>query len=205
MVDKGELKEIDKLIFSSGDTYVVDDETGGIIWLWHGKNASPDEKGTAAAIAKKLDEGRGKNSKVVAIDQGDFGADAQRFKTLCMEAGGLKVVDKNIAESFLSHWEKEKVPPILFKVSSEEVGGDINAMEYVQVELKKESLDPDDVMILFVPDEDKTYVWVGSGANVREKIKGGQVARSFDKDMPGVQDEIFIDEGDEPEDFWKHF
>lgn len=205
MVQSGELVEIDALVFSSGDSYVVDDETERVIWLWHGINASPDEKGSAAAIAKKWDEKRGKASRVITIDQGDATDDAHRFKKKCAELGGLKIVDKNIAESFLTHWEKEKTPPMLFKVSSEEVGGDINAMEYIQVELKRENLDSDDVMLLFIPDEDKTYIWVGKGANVKEKIKGGQVARSFDKDMPGVQDEIFIEDGDEPDEFWSYF
>ncbi|MHA1792289.1 MAG: hypothetical protein ACTSVI_06560 [Promethearchaeota archaeon] len=202
-IEKGELKKIDKLIFSTGDSYLLDD--GNNIWLWHGMNASVDEKGSAAALAKKIDEERGKESRVITIDQGDTTENAIKFKKICAELGGLKIMDKNIAESFLTHFEKEKTPPILFKISGEEVGGDINAMEYIQVERKKENLDPDDVMLLFVPDEDKTYVWIGSGASVKEKVKGGQVARQFDKDMPGVQDEIFINEGEEPEEFWKYF
>ncbi|MHA1715595.1 MAG: hypothetical protein ACTSXP_08110, partial [Promethearchaeota archaeon] len=196
MINKGELQEIDKLIFSSGDSYIVDD--GSKIWLWHGKNASVDEKETAAVTAKKLDDERGGRAKIITVEQGEFSADARRFKAFCSEHGGLKVMDKNLAESFLVHYEKEKIPPSLFKVSSEEFEG-INSIEYVQVDLKKENLDSDDVMLLFVPNEDKTYIWVGKGANVKEKVRGGQIARQFDKDLPGVQQEIFIDEGEEPD------
>lgn len=208
MINKGELKELpeQKAVFSSGDSYLVDSvDIDGNIWLWHGKNASPDEKGTAAAAAKKLDDEKGGKPKVITIDQDDFTPNSRRFRSLCNEhLEGLMIVEKNLAESFLVHYEKEKVPPSLFKVSSEEFET-INDIQYVQVPLKKESLDPDDVMLLFIPDEDKTYVWAGSQANVKEKVTGGKIARQFDKKMPGVQEEIFIDQGDEPEEFWSYF
>ena len=202
-VVKGELEEIDKFVFTSGDSYVVDD--GDTIWLWHGKNASVDEKATAATSAERIDEDtRGGKAKVIALDQGEFSANMRRFKALAGDEG-LLVLDKNIAESFLKKVEKPIEEPLLFKVSSEEVGGDINAIEYVQVPLDKSNLDPDDCMLLFVPMEETTYVWVGSKANIKEKVTAGKVARQFDKNRAGVQKEIFIDEGDEPDDFWKQF
>ena len=203
MVEKGELVEIDKFVFSSGDSYVVDD--GKTIWLWHGKKASVDEKATAATSAERIDEDtRGGKAKVIALDQGDFSANMRRFKALAGD-NGLVVLDKNIAESFLKKVVVEQEPPILFKVSSEEVDGDINAIEYVQVDIAKSNLDSDDCMLLFVPMEEKTYVWVGNKANIKEKVTAGKIARQFDKNRAGVQKEIFIDEGDEPDDFWKHF
>nr|MDO8118230.1 hypothetical protein [Candidatus Sigynarchaeota archaeon] len=202
MVNKGELQEIDKLIFSSGDSYVVDE--GNTIWLWHGKNASPDEKATAAVSAKKMDDERGGKPKVIAIDQGDFTPHARRFKELCSENGGLKIMDKNIAESFLTHFTKASIPPVMFKVSSEEYGGDINAMEYVQVPAKKENLDSDDVMVLYVYDANTCFIWIGKGANVKERVVARRVAMNFEKDLPGDQKEVFMEEGEEVPDFWKY-
>lgn len=202
MIEKGTLKQQEKLVFSSGDSYIVDDDK--IIWLWHGKNASPDERGSAAAHAKKMDDERGGKPKVIAIDQDDFTADARRFKALCGEHGGLIIVDKDLAESFLTKVEKRSMPPVLFKISSEEFGGDINAMESVQVPAKKENLDSDDVMVLWVHDANTTYVWTGKNSNVKERVVARRVAMNVEKEFPGDQKEVFIEEGEEPLEFWTY-
>lgn len=201
MIEGGKEKEIPGLVFTTGDSYIVDNDD--IIWIWHGKNASVDEKATAAAIAKKIDDSRGGKPKVIAIDQGDETADHARFKALCGELGGLKIVDKDIAESFLRKVVKEHQPPALFKISSEEAGGNINAVEFVQVPAKKENLDPDDCFVLWVPEINTTFIWVGEQSNVKERVLAGQLARKFDKDTPGVQKEVFVDQGKEPSNFLK--
>ncbi|MBN2152188.1 MAG: hypothetical protein JW839_12125 [Candidatus Lokiarchaeota archaeon] len=201
IVEKGTEKEIPSLVFTTGDSYIVDN--GDVIWLWHGNNASVDEKGSAAAIAKKMDDARGGKPKVIAIDQGDDTPDAKKFKALCSEQGGLKIVEKDLAESFLKRVVKENQPPALFKVSSEEAGGNINAVEFVQVPAKKENLDPDDCMVLWVPEINTSFIWVGEQSNVKERVLAGQLARKFDKDTPGVQKEVFVDQGQEPANFMK--
>jgi len=201
MIEKGVEKEIPGLVFTTGDSYIVDNDS--IIWIWHGKNASVDEKGAAAAIAKKMDDARGGKPKVIAIDQEDNTPDHKKFKELCAEQGGLKIVDKDLAETFLKKVVKEHQPPALFKISSEEAGGNINAVEFVQVPLKKESLDPDDCMVLWVPEINTSFIWVGDQSNVKERVLAGQLARKFDKDTPGVQKEVFVDQGKEPANFMK--
>ncbi len=200
-IEKGTEKEIPSLVFTMGDSYIVDN--GEIIWIWHGKNASVDEKGSAAVIAKKIDDSRGGKPKVIAIDQEDDTPDHTKFRALCSEKGGLKIVDQNLAESFLTKHVKEHQPPVLFKISSEEAGGNINAVEFVQVPLKKESLDPDDCMVLWVPEINTSFIWVGDQSNVKERVLAGQLARKFDKDTPGVQKEVFVDQGKEPANFMK--
>jgi hypothetical protein len=201
MVEKGTEKVIPGLVFTTGDSYIVDN--GDIIWIWHGKNASVDEKGSAAAIAKKIDDSRGGKPKVIAIDQEDDTPDHKKFRVICSEQGGLKIVDKDLAESFLKKVVKAHQPPALFKVSSEEAGGNINAVEFVQVPAKKENLDPDDCMVLWVPEINTTFIWVGDQSNVKERVLAGQLARKFDKDTPGIQREIFVDQNKEPANFLK--
>jgi hypothetical protein len=200
-IEKGTEKEIPSLVFTTGDSYIVDN--GEIIWIWHGKNASVDEKGSAAVIAKKIDDSRGGKPKVIAIDQEDNTPDHTKFRALCAEQGGLKIVDQNLAESFLTKHVKEHQPPALFKISSEEAGGNINAVEFVQMPAKMASLDPDDCFVLWVPEINTSFIWVGEQSNVKERVLAGQLARKFDKDTPGVQKEVFVDQGKEPSNFLK--
>ncbi len=194
MIEKGELKKIDQAIFTSGDSYLVD--AGDKIWTWIGKTSSVDEKFTAAHLATVLDVSRRGTPKISTADEG---SEPKELKILL---GGLKIVDKDLAESLLKKVEKETWPPALFRVSSEEFET-INDIVYKQVPCKKESLDSEDVFVLDDRTNDKTYIWIGKDASVKEKVVARQIAMKFEADRAGAQDEIFIDEGEEPEDFLK--
>ena len=194
MIEKGELKKIDQAIFTSGDSYLVD--AGNKIWTWIGKSSSVDEKFTAAHLATVLDVSRRGTPKITTADEGS------EPKELRVLLGGLKIVDKDLAESLLKKVVPETWPPALYRVSSEEFET-INDIVYKQVPCKKESLDSEDVFLLDDRTNDKTYIWIGKTANVKEKVVAGQIARKFEAERAGVQDEIYVDEGEEPEDFLK--
>lgn len=191
-LEKGALKKIDQAVFTAGDTYVVD--KGNVIYVWIGKDASVDEKFSAAHVATMIDSQRGGTPKIVTIDQGH---ESKEFKLAC---GSIKVVDKDVAESILTHYEKPIEKPVLYRVSSEEYES-INDIEYIQVPLKKDSLDSEDVFLLDDRQNDNTYIWVGKTAHVKEKVVAGRVARAFDAERAGIQNEIFVTEGEEPEEF----
>lgn len=199
IVAKGELKEVNKPIFSSGDTYIVDDEK--TIYIWLGKYCSVDEKTFAAMKARELDGKRGGAAKIITLDQG------QEIKEFLQLVGGMKIVDKNLAKTMLidvdtGDWSGagEHVNT-LYRVSSEEFE-DINTMKFIQVPFKKESLDSEDCFIADLGD--KIYIWQGANTNVKEKVKAGQWARSFDAERAGSQNEVIFEEGDDSE-FMKIF
>ncbi len=200
IVDKGELKEVKKKnIFSSGDAYIVDDEK--TIYIWLGKYCSVDEKGFAAIKARELDEKRSGAAKIITLDQG------LEIKEFLQLVGGMKIVEKNLARTMLvdvntGDWSgaAEHVTA-LYRVSSEEFA-DINAMKFLQVPFKKESLDSEDCFIADLGE--KIYVWQGAKCSVKEKVKAGQWARKFDEERAGLQNEVIFEEGDDSE-FMKIF
>ncbi|MHA1266467.1 MAG: hypothetical protein ACTSRS_14630 [Candidatus Helarchaeota archaeon] len=193
-IEKGELKKIDQPVFTTGDSYLVD--AGNQIWTWIGKNSSVDEKFSAAHLATVLDVSRRGTPKITTVDQG---SEPKELKTLL---GGLKIVEKDVAETLLKKVEKEVYEPVLYRISSEEYET-INDIVYIQVPCTKESLDSEDVFLLDDRTNNKTYIWIGKDANVKEKVVAGQIARKFEAERAGVQEEIFIDEGEEPPDFKK--
>ena len=199
LIVKGELNEIKKPIFSSGDVYLVDDER--TIYVWIGNKCSVDEKTTGAAQARTLDQQRGGAAKIITVDQG---FETKEFLKLVAPMGVMKIVEKNYAKTLLkdvttgdwagfTEWRN-----ILYRVSSEEFE-DINAMKMIQVPFSKDSLESEDC---FVADlGNKVYIWQGKACTTTEKVKAGQWARSIDYDRAGLQQETIFEEGDDAEFF----
>jgi hypothetical protein len=197
-IEKGELVEIPKAIFTTGDSYVCDN--GDEIFIWIGIKSSTDEKFAAALLSKQLDEQRRGKPEIKTIEQGSEHNHPKFYKLV----SGLKIVEKDVAESLLKPVEKEVWEPVLYRVSSEEFGS-INEMIYVQVPLKWESLDSEDVFVLDDRTNDTTFIWIGNRSNVKERVVAGQIARKFEAERAGVQKEIYMDEGEEPEEFKRMF
>jgi hypothetical protein len=197
MIDQGNLSEINKLIFSAGDVYLLDDEK--TIYIWIGNKCSVDEKTTGAAQARTLDQQRGGAAKIITVDQGQ---EPKEFLKAINPMGAMKIVEKNYAKTLLKdvttgdwagfhEWKN-----VLYRVSSEEFE-DINAMKMVQVPFKKESLESEDC---FVADlGNKVYIWQGNACTTTEKVRAGQWARSIDADRAGLQQETIFEEGDDAE------
>ena len=199
LIDKGEIKEIKKPIFSSGDVYLVDDDR--TIYVWIGNKCSVDEKTAGAAQARTLDQQRGGAAKIITVDQG---FETKEFLKLVAPMGAMKIVEKNYAKTLLkdvstgdwagfTEWRN-----ILYRVSSEEFE-DINAMKMIQVPFSKNSLESEDC---FVADlGNKVFIWQGKACTTKEKVKAGQWARSIDFDRAGLQQETIFEEGDDAEFF----
>ena len=96
LVDQGELKEISKSIFSSGDVYLLDAEK--TIYVWIGNKCSVDEKTAGAAQARTLDQQRGGAAKIITVDQG---FETKEFLSLISSMGAMKIVEKNLRQSFV--------------------------------------------------------------------------------------------------------
>jgi hypothetical protein len=197
IIDQGNLKEINKPVFSSGDVYLVDDEK--IIYVWIGNKCSVDEKTAGAAQARTLDQQRGGAAKIITVDQGQ---ESNEFVKSISTLGAMKIVEKNYAKTLLkdvttgdwagfTEWRN-----ILYRVSAEEFE-DINAMKMVQVPFKKESLDSEDCFIADLGN--KVYIWQGNACTVSERVRAGQWARAIDADRAGLQQETIYEEGDDAE------
>ncbi|TFF85357.1 MAG: hypothetical protein EU518_01280 [Promethearchaeota archaeon] len=195
LVDKGELKEINKPVFSTGDVYILDNNH--TIYVWIGSKCSVDEKTSGAAQARTLDQERGGAAKIITIDQGQETAD---FLKLITDMGAMKIVNKNIAKTMLKDvftgdyagFTEHK--NVLYRVSSEEFE-DINTMKMVQVPYSEDSLDSEDCFVMDLGT--KVYVWQGNACNVKEKVRAGQWARKIDVDRAGSQNEEIFEEGDD--------
>ncbi|MFX1279624.1 MAG: hypothetical protein ACFFA3_09415 [Promethearchaeota archaeon] len=197
LIDQGELKEIRKPIFSSGDVYLLDAEK--TIFIWIGNKCSVDEKTSGAAQARTLDQQRGGAAKIITVDQG---FETKEFLTLIAPMGVMKIVEKNYAKTLLkdvttgdfaqfNEWKN-----ILYRVSSEEFE-DINAMKMIQVPFSNNSLESEDC---FVADlGNKVYIWQGNACTVTEKVRAGQWARSIDAERAGLQQETIFEEDDDAE------
>ncbi len=197
IVDKLELKEINKPVFSTGDVYLLDDEA--TIFIWIGAKCSVDEKTGGAAQARKLDQERGGAAKIITVDQNQ---ETSEFLKLVASMGPMKIVEKNIAKTMLKDVMTgdfagftEHVN-VMYRVSSEEFE-DINAMKMLQVPFSKDSLDTEDCFVLDLGTS--VYVWHGAACNVKEKVKAGQWARNIDAERAGDQNETIFEEGDDAE------
>jgi len=197
LIDQGNLKEIKKNIFSSGDVYLVDIDT--TIFVWIGNKCSVDEKTAGAAQARTLDQQRGGAAKIITVDQGQ---ESKEFMSTITSLGAMKIVEKNYAKTLLkdvstgdwagfNEWKN-----VLYRASSEEFE-DINAMKMIQVPFKKESLESEDCFIADLGN--KVYIWQGKACTVKERVKAGQWARAIDADRAGLQQETIFEEGDDAE------
>jgi hypothetical protein len=197
MVNQGELQEINKPVFSTGDVYLVDDDK--TIYVWIGAKCSVDEKTVGAAQARTLDQQRGGAAKIITVDQNHESND---FMAAISSMGAMKIVEKNIAKTMLKdvvtgdYAQFAEHVNVLYKVSSEEFEG-INSMKMVQVPYKKESLDTEDCFVMDLGN--KVYIWQGKACNVKEKVKAGQWAREIDAERAGLQNETIYEEGDDTE------
>lgn len=198
MIREGELEEIQKPVFTTGDSYVVVDKEAQKVYVWLGSKCSVDEKGSAAVQARAIDEKDfAGNAKIITYDEG------MEDKEFLVKLQGLKVLDKNLAKSMLKDVKsgefagQEEHVNALYKISSEEFEGGLDAIKFVQVPFEKASLDSDDCMIADLGVD--IWIWQGKGCNVKEKTKTIQLAREFDAQRAGSQKPRVFGEGEDDE------
>lgn len=189
-VQKGRLVKMkDPGKFGRGDCYLVD--AGMKIYLWIGPNSSVDEKFLTAASAVMKDtslEGKGDIDRIAGGDEpGEFKALFDDFE----------LTDED-TEGILKKVQMETHEHKLWRVHRE---GDDTF--FAEVNLSKDSLKSDDVFLLDAWDD--IFVWRGKGASAREKFDGTMLARRYDAERVGVQEVELIEEGQEPEEFFKSF
>ena len=189
-VQKGRLVKMkDPGKFGRGDCYLVD--AGMKIYLWIGPNSSVDEKFLTAASAVMKDtslEGKGDIDRIAGGDEpGEFKALFDDFE----------LTDED-TEGILKKVQMETHEHKLWRVHRE---GDDTF--FAEVNLSKDSLKSDDVFLLDAWDD--IFVWRGKGASAREKFDGTMLARRYDAERVGVQEVELIEEGHEPEEFFKSF
>jgi len=189
-IQKGRLVKMkDPGAFGRGDCYLVD--AGMKIYLWIGPNSSVDEKFLTAASAVMSDTAREGKADIDRIDGGN---EPEEFKTLFDE---FSLTDED-TEGILKKVQLETREHKLWHVHRE---GDETFFK--EVDLSKNSLRSDDVFILDTFDD--IYVWRGKGATAREKFDATILARRYDAERVGVQEIELIEEGQEPDEFFKSF
>lgn len=189
-IQKGRLVKMkDPGKFGRGDCYLVD--AGMKIYLWIGPNSSVDEKFLTAASAVMRDtEREGKAD----IDRIEGGNESDDFKALFDD---FSLTDED-TEGILKKVRLETREHKLWRVHRE---GDETF--FAEVALSKNSLKSDDVFLLDTFDD--IWVWRGKDATAREKFDGTILARRYDAERVGVQEIEIVEEGEEPDEFFKSF
>jgi hypothetical protein len=195
---KGALKSVDIPVFSTGDSYLLDNNV--TVYIWNGANASTDEKEATAVEAHRMEQER--HVKVIAVEEGQETAE---FLKALEPLGAFRLVEKNLVGSMLADvdtgsWSGHMSHVnALYRISSEDVQGDINQMKYVQVPFEKTSLESNNAFIADLGDE--ILVWIGKDANVRERMMAGRWAYKFDAERAGAQKVSYFEEGDKDAEF----
>ncbi|MBS7250745.1 MAG: hypothetical protein KIH08_09200 [Candidatus Freyarchaeota archaeon] len=188
LIKEGDYEEIMQPVFSTGDTYVVD--AGDRIWIWLGEKTTVDEKFAGAFISNLMDKQRKGKPRVETVHQGNEPLEFRKT------VGPMRIVDQDLAKSMLKKTEKKTHPVVMYRISGEEFET-LDDVQFVQVPLSKASLDSEDVFL--IDTYDTIYIWQGKKSSVREKVVGGRIARKFDAERVGVQKEVFVEEGEEPD------
>ncbi|WXG40439.1 MAG: hypothetical protein WED07_06430 [Candidatus Freyarchaeum deiterrae] len=188
LVKEGGYEQIAQSVFSTGDTYIVD--AGTKIWIWLGEKTTVDEKFAGAFISELLDKERRNEPKVETVEQG---SEPMEFKKT---VGAMRIVDQDLAKSILKKTAKKTHPVVMYKISSEKYET-LEDVQFTQVPLSKDALSSDEVFV--IDTYDAIYVWQGKNCSIQEKVVGGRLGRQLDAERVGVQKEIFVEEGDEPD------
>lgn len=173
--------------FGESDCYLVD--TGSIIYLWVGKNATPDEKFIGTLTSTQRRKGRGA-LQLITIEQGE---EPKEFLNLF---GGQIIITKFDTEGILQRVALKQREFKLFRVHIE---GESNL--FFEVPREKASLASDDVFLLDT--FNKIFIWQGKDSTKQEKMTARVIAQQYDAERIGTQEIVPILEGQETQEFLK--
>lgn len=188
--------------FFRGDSYIVlqtrkdEEELYWDIYFWIGSESSQDEYGVAAYKANELDDMLGdapiQHREVESAESPEFVACFPKGINY-MDGGissGFREVGADANEAELD----EQIPDKLYRVHRTN-----RVTRCFQVPLTRTSLNQGDAFILDTGD--RVYTWFGEKVSPFEKNKCATVAQNITDSRCGHA-EMFVDVGDDNEDFW---
>eukprot|EP00928_Gymnodinium_smaydae_P081296 TRINITY_DN64845_c0_g1_i1.p1 TRINITY_DN64845_c0_g1~~TRINITY_DN64845_c0_g1_i1.p1 ORF type:complete len:903 (-),score=145.17 TRINITY_DN64845_c0_g1_i1:313-2766(-) len=200
--DKVEIPKEQHGQFFGGDCYVLlysykqGSRDAHIIYYWHGKSSSIDEKSASAIFASQLDAEMGGTPVQVHVEQGKEPPHfCQLFKgSLIIHAGGK-------ASGFRNKDDQDTADvdgTALFHVKGT---NELNTRA-VQVPEVAASLNSGDCFVLITPKH--AFCWKGVDANEQEVTVASYSAKLLGKDYlgQGGRELLTISEGEEPAEFW---
>ncbi|MFX1300303.1 MAG: hypothetical protein ACFFAL_03665 [Promethearchaeota archaeon] len=191
-VQKGQLVRVPEDYFNefgSGDVYLID--TGPSIYMWVGKNSTPDEKFIGAITSVWKDQDRKGAAKLVTVDEG---GEPKEFLKLFKDK--IKITEQD-TEGILKRVALKKREFKLFRVHIEK---DLNL--YYEVDRSKDSLASDDVFLLDT--YKKIFIWRGKESSAFERWEAMRIAERYDAERAGAQQIIIVEEDEEPKEFLKN-
>ena len=186
---KGELHEENTAEFFNGDVYIVD--AGMQIYVWTGSKSTVDERFAGAFISKQMDLERRDFPKLNHVDEG-----AEPPEFLALLPGTLQIKEGGESGMLVPPPEQPKQVPTLYRFDGE-------TGQTFEVPLKKSSLDGEDSFLLDAGM--KIWVWRGSRSSIMEKFDAAKMGRELDQSRAYAPDTEVVEEGSEPDKFWKYF
>lgn len=173
---------LSKSSLNKGDSFVLF-ANNGLVWLWNGESANPDEKARANSLAEKMcTEGT-----VTVLDQGQGDEEEADFWNYLGEG--------DIAEADELDEEMTEFAPLLFKLSADpdEEPEQVAKGEPVKTRfgrpsprLDRSMLDEADVFLLDAGWE--LFLWIGSESDRSEKLSAMAKGDAYCKEDPRTSD-----------------
>lgn len=183
--------------FWAGDAFIIlykykinPSKDGHFIYFWQGRDASIDEKGASALLAKDLDDEMGGDPVQIRVV---MGKEPAHFLT--MFKGRMIVHHGGVASGFKSMNESDTFDTDGISLFHVRGSNEFNTRA-VQVEEKASVLNGGDCFVLLTPET--MFCWHGVGANDDEKTVAGSIAEV----MKGDRAKTVVEEESEPEEFW---
>jgi gelsolin len=193
--------DISKSSLSEGDSFILI-ANKGLVWLWNGKSANPDEKARANSMAEKMCT----LGTVNTLDQG-HGDDEEEDFWAYLGDGEIQEADDLDAQV-------EEFAPLLFKLCDVPGAEPIEVAKAEKIKigfgpavpmLQRSLLDEDDVFLLDAGWE--IFVWIGKKADRSEKLSAMSKSDAYCKGNPRTADLplTLVKSGYENNDFTAYF
>ncbi|KAM6946489.1 advillin [Lycodopsis pacificus] len=169
-------------------TYLVNNKKYYLLYIWQGRNATPDEVAASAFQAVDLDQKYGDEPVQVRLT---MGKEPRHF--LAMFKGKMVIFEGGTSRKGSSDPE----PPIrLFQVH----GFDPSNTKAIELPALATSLNSNDVFLL--KSQSGIHLWCGKGSSGDERAMAKEVSSVIGQNSRQLSEEI-VAEGQEPIEFWE--